>query len=89
MQSLKRSGKYSIGERTIKTKLSNPIIHDFIALLLVYNDVVPDSDTRQMRTQAVNELFKNRMIRNKEYFKGNDAITTSYDFITKIIDNLL
>lgn len=89
VQSLKRGGRYSIGERMIKTKLNNPIIHDFIALLLVYNDVVPDSETKHMRVQAVNELFKNRMLRNKEYFKGNDAITTSYSFVTKIIDNLL
>lgn len=71
-----------------KDKMKNPVIHDFVVLLFVYNDILNYPSNRKLRevgmTQVKN-LFENIMTRNKDYFIKNDVLCENYRFICMII----
>ncbi len=76
-----------------KTKMENPVIHNFVVLLFVYWDVFNTPRTREFRAQGIQEikkLFFETMVRgnNKEYFGKNDVIVESYKFICEVIQYL-
>lgn len=72
-------------------KMENPIIHDFVALLFVYNDLLKISATRKMRDTKMVKLIKffvsddDRMRKNKKYFENNQTILETYKFVLNII----
>lgn len=72
-------------EERIK-KLSNPIIHDFIVTLYVYEHFTKNFDTRFSTFKELKDLIDIRFIENKEYFTKNQIIVTNYKFIKKIVD---
>lgn len=69
-------------------KLSSRSVLEFTTLLYEYDRLVK-GDVRKKRIQQINELFRVRMIRNKEYFINNPVITTTYEFVLKMIDGFL
>jgi hypothetical protein len=74
-----------------KTKMENPVIHDFVVLLFVYMDILNTASNRNMRDKGFEEikkLFFDTMVRNKDYFVKNDVIIESYNFICKVIKYL-
>ncbi|HBU13288.1 MAG TPA: Abi-like protein, partial [Clostridiales bacterium] len=75
-----------VSNNVSKNKLSNPVIHDFGALLYIYNDVVRAEPTQNKRVEELKYLFNTTMTRHRDYFMKNTAITSSYDFVKKIID---
>lgn len=80
-----------LSESARAKKMQNPIIHDFVALLFVYNDLLKVSANKKMRDKKMSELKeffcdeKGRILRNKEYFKKNQTIVEAYRFISTII----
>jgi len=73
---------------SFKTKMQNPVIHDFIVLLFVYNDILNYPNNRKLREKGmekVNVLFFETMIRKKDYFIKNDVLCDNYDFICIIL----
>lgn len=74
-----------------KTKMENPVIHDFVVLLFVYYDIMNTAANRNMRDKGmrnIHKLFFERMLRKKEYFEKNDVIITNYNFICQVIKYL-
>ncbi len=77
-----------------KTKMQNPVIHDFIVLLFVYNDLLNYPANRELREEGmkeVNELFQKTFVRHKEWFEKNNVLIENYQFIClllKYLDNL-
>lgn len=74
-----------------KTKMENPVIHDFVVLLFVYWDLLNTTANRHMREKGFEELkdlFFIRMKRNREYFVKNDVLTGDYEFICEVITYL-
>ena len=69
-------------------KLSNPVIHDFVALLYVYRQVVSSEKTVEHFSQELHGLFEDRMQKHAEYFTANESIVSSYVFVMKIINHL-
>lgn len=83
------SKKYSTaGNTMINTKLSNQVIHDFITMLYVFDNVVKSNKVKRNRYKELNQLFSERMLKNKEFFVDNEAIKTAYKFSAEIVDNL-
>ena len=82
------SQRTDIGKGQRKTKLSNTFINDFVTLIYVYEKFVLSKETKKKRIKELKELFNNRMLRNKEYFIGNNCIKETYLFLKKIVDNL-
>ena len=74
-----------ISRKSIDNKLVHPFIHDFAVLLFLYSRIVPVS-VQESAYSNMNDLFNNRMLCNKEYYKGNSTIESSFNFVKKLID---
>lgn len=71
-----------------KTKMQNPVIHDFLVLLFVYFDILNTSANRSMRDKGIDDLdrlFFEIMPRHKEYFEKNNVLIENYKFICQVI----
>ncbi len=67
-----------------RKKLSCRPMLEFIALLYTY-DIIVSKKVKDKTVDELDSLFLQRMIRNKQFFANNQLITTSYEFVTKVI----
>lgn len=71
--------------------MKNPVIHDFVTLLFVYNDIMKVSATKNVRNRKMEEIrhlfcdLDGRIRKNKNYFEKNPYIQEAYSFICSII----
>lgn len=71
--------------------MKNPVIHDFVALLFVYNDILKVSATKDVRNKKMRTIREficddcGRFKKNKDYFKTNPYLVSAYNFISSII----
>lgn len=81
----------TITESARKNKMTNPVIHDFVALLFVYNDLLKVAPNRKMRDKQMEKLKdffcaeNGKVLRNKKFFEKNLTLVESYKFIVNII----
>jgi len=73
-----------LSKKSLDNKLVHPVFHDFAALLFLFSKIVPES-ARERSYNEMNDLFYNRMLRNKEYYAKNNIIESCYNFVMKII----
>lgn len=67
--------------------MGNPVIHDFVCLLFVFDGIV-SSDMIKMHTMMeLHELVSKRFLRNAGYYKDSKEISESYRFIKMVIDH--
>ena len=78
----------SIGKASRKKKLTNPIIHDFVASLFLFDQICTSIPIKRDTYTRLDKLFRARMIQHKEYFSKDLIFTSTYDFMIKIIDFL-
>lgn len=64
-----------------KKKMKNPVINDFLSTLYLYSLVVKSKGMYRHRIEELNDLFDHRMLRNKDYYKSNNFLTSSYKFV--------
>lgn len=76
----------TIHQESRNKKMANPVINDFIATLLLYDLVVKSEGMRRHRIDELKNLFKNRVITNKDYFKDNPILKSTYEFIMKFLN---
>lgn len=74
---------------TMQRMLSNPVIHDFVALMCLYDKAITSEAVKRHRYKELNELINVRFIRHKEYFENNVYIKESYNFIKLVVDNYI
>lgn len=74
---------------TMQKMLSNPVIHDFAALLCLYNKAITSDAVKQHRYAELDELINKRFVRHEDYFKNNTYIKETYNFIKLVVDNYL
>ena len=71
----------NLSKRSINKKLKNPIIFDFIVMLLLF-DILCNSKKMKFATyKEIVRLFNKRIKRNKEYYKSNTLLKSSYEFV--------
>lgn len=70
-----------------KNKMKNPIIHDFVVSLYVFNILVKSDSTKRKFILELNEVLEYRFRENKEYFSKNAVIVDNYKFIKKIVEH--
>ena len=88
MDALTKSKKF---QTSYRSKMENPVVHDFVVLLFVYYDITNTSANRSMRDkgmQRVKTFFRETMLRNKSYFEKNDVLVENYSFLCQIVDYL-
>ena len=90
MDVLAKSKKFT---SSYKTKMENPVIHDFVVLLFVFYDIMNTPANRNMRDKgmsAIKALFFETMKRNDNVnlFIKNDVLVENYRFICDVIQYL-
>ncbi len=90
MDALSKSKKF---ETSYKSKMENPVIHDFVVMLFVYYDALNTVGNRSMRERGmsdVRKLFFETMLRgnNRTYFVKNDVLVSNYRYICQVIEYL-
>lgn len=76
----------NLSKESINKKMSNVIINDFIATLLLYDLVVKSPVMKQHRFEELEDLLDKRFLNKKEYFSKNDHLKSSYNFAKKFFN---
>ena len=66
--------------------MKNPVIHDFVVTLFVFNNVITSEKIKKKTMEDLKGLIDGRFIANKEFFRKNQLIISYYDFVKKVID---
>lgn len=69
-----------------KKKLSNARIQQIVTLLYVHLDCVTSNGIKKRSSKLLHGLSQ-RMFENIEFYKNNDLITSSFKFLSNVIDN--
>jgi uncharacterized lipoprotein YddW (UPF0748 family) len=64
------------------------VIHDFIALLFLFDKVCTSIETKKHTYETLHDLFHQKFTRNKSFFETNEVLISSYEFVVKIVDFL-
>ena len=78
----------TITKNNRKKKMSNPVIHDFVASLFLFDEICTSQVFKKKIFTEVKEFVDGRLIKNKEFFNFDNVFTTIYDFIRNIVDYL-
>lgn len=89
MQTLSRAKK--ISGQTRDHKMSVPVVHDFVTLLLVYNDLLSVKQNRNMRSRKM-DVIKTFFLRpdgrgrkHANYFDTNATLREAFQFICDVL----
>lgn len=77
-----------ISKNTRKKKLVNPIIHDFVASLFLFNEICSSEILKEKQFLNLKKLMDERFCMHKDYFINDNVFTSNYEFIKKIVDYL-
>lgn len=78
----------AITKNNRKKKITNPIIHDFVASLFLFDEICTSKVFKMKIFTEVKEFVDGRLIKNKEFFNFDNVFTTIYDFIRNVVDYL-
>lgn len=78
----------TIGQASRQKKMNNPIVHDFVASLFLFDYVCSSEAIRKQTFEKLDDLFRKRFVEHKDYFIQDTIFTSYYEFIIKIIDFL-
>ena len=71
-----------------KKKITNPIIHDFVASLFLFDEICTSQVFKMKIFTEVKEFVDGRLIKNKEFFNFDNVFTNSEWFVINVIDYL-
>lgn len=77
----------NINKNQRQKKLSCRSVLEFVSMLCVY-DMVVSENVKVHRINELKELFDKRIREKKTFFKKNQLVTSTYDFVYKVIKNL-
>lgn len=77
-----------ISKNTRKKKLVNPIIHDFVASLFLFNEICSSQILKEKQFLNLKKLMDERFCMHKDYFINDNVFISNYEFIKKIVDYL-
>lgn len=78
----------TITKNNRKKKITNPVIHDFMASLFLFDEICTSQVFKMKIFTEVKEFVDGRLIENKEFFNFDNIFTTIYDFIRNVVDYL-
>lgn len=65
--------------------LRNKSIHDFVALLMVYDQAVMSETQKEKCWDKLEKVFNKRFLSNNRFFVKNETIRGTYSFLRKVI----
>lgn len=76
-----------IGRENRKIKMANPVIHDFVVSLHLFNQVITSEKVKLFTMKELKELVDGRFVKNSKFFWRNVNIRSSYVFLKKVVDD--
>jgi abortive infection bacteriophage resistance protein len=76
----------SISPKSRKNNLSNPVIHDFIAAIILFDKLCLSQPLKNKHKKALEELLFQRFCRNKDFFEHDNKLYSSYLFVCTVVD---
>jgi abortive infection bacteriophage resistance protein len=76
-----------ISENVRVEKMKNPVIHDFVVMLYVYNTLIKSEGVKKHGMKELKEFINERVVARKRYFEKNDMLKGYYEFIYKIVNS--
>lgn len=76
----------SISSNTRRKRMSNARIQQIVTLLFVHKEVITSAGVHYKACCALHELTE-RINKNQSYYESNALISSSFDFIEKVVDN--
>lgn len=83
---LKKLG--AVSEKSAENGLSNHVVHDLIASILLFKLICTSQKMFDNVMSDLNELFKVRFLRHKDYFESDPLLSSRYFLIAKSLDKL-
>ena len=80
--------KIDVSKETRRKNKSNQVIYDFITMLSLISDVIPNNKMRIKILGNARELFNGRMVKNNDFYSRENSITSAYSFVKKVVDFL-
>lgn len=74
-----------ISAESRKNKLSNSRIRQITYTLYMFLEIVTSDGIKGNTKRNINNLFYNRIIRNKEYYNNNELLKSVYSYFNKIV----
>lgn len=78
----------TITKNNRKKKMSNPVIHDVVASLFLFNEICTSQVFKKKIFTEFKDFMEGRLIKNKEYFSSDNVFTSIYEFIKNVVDYL-
>ncbi len=75
-----------ISRTTRGSRMKNPVMHDFIVTLYVFNKVISSKKVKEITMAELKDFVDNRIYENKESFEKNQVLIAHYDFAKKVVD---
>lgn len=76
-----------IQSKSVEKQLQHPFIHDFLALVYLYNKIVPEP-SKSKGMEDMLDFLTNRVPRNKEYYSKQQGLLSCYNFIMTVVNNI-
>ena len=77
-----------ISDSSRKNNLKYQFTYSFVTLLYVYDNLMQE-EAKIKRYQELQEFMNTRVNRNPDYFRSNTKIMGVYNFLEKVVDNLV
>lgn len=78
----------TIPKKNRKKKITNPVIHDFVASLFLFDEICINQVFKKKIFTELKDFMDGRLIKNKEYFSSDNVFVSNYEFIKNIVDYL-
>ena len=75
----------NVSQSQRQKKLSSRTVLEFTSLLYLYSLLI-NEDVKNNRISELKQLFYDRMLKKKDFFKSNTLITSTYNFCCKMIE---
>jgi len=76
----------AVGRKARNNRMKNPVMHDFIVTVYVFNNIITSKKIKSITMQELKDLIDERITRNSAYFKTNQILTSHYEFVKKVVD---
>lgn len=73
----------NISKNSRRKKIMNPVIHDFIATLFLFNEVCTSSVLKEKQFNRLKDLISVRFIKHRDYFIKDNILVSHYEFVKK------
>lgn len=67
-------------------KMANPVIHDFLVTLYLFDAVVSSEMVKLHTFRELKQGVTERFSKNAEYYSKNEVIKSNFEFISKVVD---